>query len=166
MERTRGTGTTPIVLRFGMVYGRGILMIEAARWLARHRLLGIWREPTLLQLISTADFLRATEAAIVTPGVTGIYHIGDEQPVTLQQFLDEACDVWGYRRPIRVPVWLVDATARACELVATIARTRAPFTRDFIRLGRVSHWGDTRRARQELIPDLVHPNLASGRSTL
>jgi hypothetical protein len=128
--------------------------------------LGIWREPTLLQLISTADFLRATEAAIVTPGVTGIYHIGDEQPVTLQQFLDEACDVWGYRRPIRVPVWLVDMTARACELVATIARTRAPFTRDFIRLGRVSHWGDTRRARQELIPELVHPNLASGRSTL
>ena len=166
MERTRGTGTTPIVLRFGMVYGRGILMIEAARWLARHRLLGIWREPTLLQLISTADFLRATEAAIVAPDATGIYHVGDEQPVTLQEFLDEACDVWGYRRPVRVPGWLVDATAAACELVASIARTRAPFTRDFIRLGRVSHWGDTRRARQELIPELVHPNLASGRSTL
>jgi nucleoside-diphosphate-sugar epimerase len=166
MERTRGTGTTPIVLRLGMVYGRGILMIEAARWLARHRLLGIWREPTLLQLISTADFLRATEAAIVTQGVTGIYHVGDEQPVTLQEFLDVACDVWGYRHPVRVPVWLVDATAAACELVASIARTRAPFTRDFVRLGRVSHWGDTRRARQELIPDLVHPTLASGRATL
>jgi nucleoside-diphosphate-sugar epimerase len=166
LERTRGTGTTPIVLRLGMVYGRGILMIEAARWLARHRLLGIWREPTLLQLIATADFLRATEAAIVTPKVTGIYHVGDEQPVTLQEFLDEACDVWGYRRPIRVPVWLVDLTAGACELVASIAGTRAPFTRDFVRLGRVSHWGDTRRARQELIPELVHPTLASGRATL
>jgi nucleoside-diphosphate-sugar epimerase len=166
MERTRGTDTTPIVLRFGMVYGRGILMIEAARWLARHRLLGIWREPTLLQLISTADFLRATEAAIVAPDATGIYHVGDEQPVTLQEFLDEACDVWGYRRPVRVPVWLVDTMAGICELVASIARTRAPFTRDFIRLGQVSHWGDTRRARQELIPELVHPSLASGRSTL
>ena len=74
--------------------------------------------------------------------------------------------MWGYRRPIRVPVWLVDATATACELVASIAGTRAPFTRDFIRLGRVSHWGDTRRARQELIPELVHPTLASGRATL
>src|SRR5262245_37409095 len=28
VERTRGTATTPIVLRLGMVYGRGILMIE------------------------------------------------------------------------------------------------------------------------------------------
>ena len=166
MERTRGTGTIPVVLRLGMVYGRGILMIDAARWLARHRLLCVWREPTLMQLISTADFLRATAAAIVAPDANGIYHIGDEQPVSLQQFLDDACDIWGYRRPFRVPVWLVYATAAGCELVASIARTKAPFTRDFIRIGRVSHWGDTRRARQELIPSLVHPNLASGRSTL
>jgi nucleoside-diphosphate-sugar epimerase len=166
LERTRGTGTTPIVLRLGMVYGRGILMIDAARWLARHRLLCVWREPTLMQLISTADFLRATEAAIVAPDVKGIYHVGDEQPVTLQAFLDEACDAWGCRRPLRVPMWLVYATAAGCELVASIARIRAPFTRDFIRIGRVSHWGDTRRARQELIPELVHPTLASGRSTL
>ena len=57
MERTRETSTTPIVLRFGMVYGRGILMVEAARWLARRRLLCVWREPTLLQLISTVRLL-------------------------------------------------------------------------------------------------------------
>ena len=27
------------------------------------------------------DYLRATEAAIVRPGVEGIYHVGDEEPV-------------------------------------------------------------------------------------
>jgi len=86
--------------------------------------------------------------------------------VTLQEFLDQACDVWGYPRPYRVPIWLVDATAAACEIVASIARTKAPFTRDFVRLGRVPHWGDTRRARTQLIPELVHPGLTSGRSTL
>ena len=166
VERTRGTDTTPVVLRLGMVYGRGILMIDAARWLARHRLLCVWREPTLIQLISTVDYLRATEAAIVTPHARGIYHVGDEQPVTLQQFLDDACDVWGYPRPFRVPVWLVYATAFLCELVASIARTRSPVTRDFIRIGRVSHWGDTRRAREELIPELKYPTLASGLATL
>ena len=37
IERTRGTQMTPVILRLGMVYGRGILMIEAARWLARRR---------------------------------------------------------------------------------------------------------------------------------
>lgn len=166
MERTRGAATTPVVLRLGMVYGRGILMIEAARWLARHRLLCVWREPTLMQLISTADYLRATEAAIVTPDARGIYHVGDEGPVTLQHFLDEACDVWGYARPLRVPVWVVYLAASLCELFASVTGSKSPFTRDFIRIGRVSHWGDTRRAREELIPDLVYPTLTSGRLTL
>ena len=99
LERTRDTATSPVVLRLGMIYGRGILMIEAARWLARRRLLCVWREPTVFQLLSTADFLRAVEAAIVKRGIRGIYHVGDEEPVTLQTFLDEACQAWGYRRP-------------------------------------------------------------------
>ena len=166
LERTEGTGTSPVVLRLGMIYGRGILMIEAARWLARRRLLCVWREPTPFQLLSTADFLRAVEAAIFKPGVRGIYHVGDEQPVTLQEFLDEACRIWGYRRPVRIPFSMIYAAAWACECVARIARTPSPLTRDFVRLGHVCHWGDTGRARRELIPELAYPTLESGLSTL
>jgi nucleoside-diphosphate-sugar epimerase len=166
LERTEDTATSPVVLRLGMVYGRGILMIEAARWLARRRLLCVWREPTVFQLLSTADFLRAVEAAIFKPGIRGIYHVGDEQPVTLQKFLDEACRVWGYQRPVRIPFPMIYTAAWFCEYVAMIARTPSPLTRDFVRLGRVSHWGDTRRARQELIPQLVYPTLETGLSTL
>lgn len=166
VERTRRSETVPVVLRLGMVYGRGILMIEAARWLARRRMLGVWREPTLLQLLSTADFLRAVEAAIVKQNVQGIYHVGDEQPVTLQEFLDEACRVWRCRRPWRVPLWLVYAVATLCEGFATVAGTRSPLTRDFIHIGRVSHWGDTRRARAELVPQLEYPTLTAGLKTL
>ena len=55
-RRTPGTGTTPVVLRLGMVYGRGILMVDAARWLAVRRLLAVWREPTWIQLVSTLDW--------------------------------------------------------------------------------------------------------------
>ncbi|MBN1417794.1 MAG: NAD(P)H-binding protein [Planctomycetes bacterium] len=165
-ERTRGTCTTPVVLRLGMVYGRGILMIEAARWLARRRLLSIWPEPTWIHLLSVPDFLRATEAAILAPGVRGIYHVGDERPVTLQRFLDEACRVWGFARPRRLPYALIDAAAGLCELFAIAAGTPSPLTRDFLRIGRVSYWGDTRRARRELIPDLEHPTLESGLSAL
>jgi hypothetical protein len=47
-----------------------------------------------------------------------------------------------------------------------LANTMSPLTRDFVRLGRVPHWGDTRRARQELVPQLVYPTLESGLSTL
>lgn len=165
-DRTQGTGTTPIVLRLATVYGRGILMVEAARWLAQRRLLGVWREPTVLQLLSTADFVRAVEAAILKPNVRGIYHVGDEQPVTLQQFLDQACGAWGYARPFRVPVSAVYLAAALCELFALVAGTRSPLTRDFVRLGRVSHWGDTRRAREDLIPELQYPTLEAGLTTL
>ena len=160
------TGTSPVVLRLGMIYGRGILMIEAARWLARRRLLCVWREPTVFQLLSTADFLRAVEAAIFKPGVRGIYHVGDEQPVTIQKFLDDACRVWGYQRPVRIPFAMIYGAAWLCEWIAWIAGTPSPLTRDFVRLGRVSHWGDTHRARNELIPDLMYPTLETGLTTL
>ncbi len=166
LGRTKHTSTTPVVLRLGAVYGCGILMVEAARWLAERRLLCVWREPTLFQLLSTRDFLRATEAAIVKPGVHGIYHVGDEQPVTAQEFLDAACRVWGCSRPRRLPFWMIYAAACACEAFAISANTSSPLTRDFVRLGRVPHWGDTRRARTELIPELTYPTLASGLSTL
>jgi hypothetical protein len=47
-----------------------------------------------------------------------------------------------------------------------IAGTPSPLTRDFVRLGRVSHWADTTRARKELIPELLYPTLETGLSTL
>jgi hypothetical protein len=119
-----------------------------------------------MQLLSREDYVRAVEAAIVRPGVSGIYHVGDERPVTLQHFLDEACRVWKCARPIRVPFPLVYAAAYLCEAYALMAKTPSPLTRDFIKIGRVSHWGDTRRAREELIPELQFPTLESGLSTL
>lgn len=166
MERTRGTPTTPVILRLGMVYGRGILMIEAARWLARRRLLAVWREPTSIHLLSKDDYLAATEAAVLRPEAHGIYHLGDDQPVTLQQFLDAACRAWDLPPPRRLPSWLIFAAAGLCEVAATIARRRSPLTCDFIRIGRVSYYGDTRRARRELIPTLRYPTLESGLGTL
>jgi nucleoside-diphosphate-sugar epimerase len=162
MTGAEGTATTPIVLRLGAVYGPGILMVEAARWLAERRLLSVWPEPTLYQLLSTEDYLRAVEAAIFNPGVRGIYHVGDDQPVTIQRFLDEACRMWGCPPPRRIPFWLIYSAAGICELAALVFRTKSPLTRDFVRLGKVPHWGDTSRARAELIPELRYPTLAQG----
>lgn len=165
-KRMDSTAITPVVLRLGMVYGRGVLMIDAARWLTQHRLLGVWREPTWIQLISTADFLRAAEAAVLKPAIRGIYHVGDERPVTLQHFLDEACRVWNCPRPIRMPLWMIYTAACACELFGSIMRKPSPLTRDFIDIGRVSYWGNTRRAREDLIPELEYPKLEDGLCTL
>src|SRR5215469_3568350 len=137
-------------------------MIDAARWLARHRLLGVWREPTWYQLLSVPDYLTATEGAIVNPGVRGIYHVGDEAPVTLQEFLDAACQTWNCPRPLRLPLWSIYFAAGLCELFASVFGTTAPLTRDFIRIGTVSHWGETSRARAQLIPQLRYRSLADG----
>jgi hypothetical protein len=149
-----------------MVYGRGILMIEAARWLAQRRLLAVWREPTWIHLISTDDYLTATATAATKTGVEGIYHVGDEGPLTLQDFLDEACAVWGVRRPWRVPLWSIRLAAALSELTASVLHTRSPLTRDFIEIGRVSYWGQTDRARADLLPRLKYPTFREGKATL
>jgi hypothetical protein len=86
--------------------------------------------------------------------------------VTLQHFLDEACRVWNCSRPFRTPLWTIYAAASLCELFGAITGRPSPLTRDFITIGRVSHWGDTRRAREELIPELTHPTLKDGLYTL
>lgn len=65
-----------------------------------------------------------------------------------------------------MPYPLIYAAAALGEGVATVAALPSPLTRDFVRLGRVPHWGDTRRARDELVPELIDPTLAAGLSTL
>lgn len=164
--RTRGTGTTPVVLRSATVYGRGILMVEAARRLARLRLLGVWREPTIYHFIQTEDFLDAAAAAALKEGVYGTYGLGDERAITIQEFLDGATRTWGLPPPWRMPWWMIESAAALCEAFALAFRTPSPLTRDFVRLGRVPHFCDTGRMRAELLPTLKYPTFETGKETL
>lgn len=143
-----------VSLRVGMVYGKGILMIDAAQWFARHWLLGVWRKPTYIHLISKPDFVDATIAATLNPDIKGIYHIGDEGVQTLQQFLDDITIYKGNHKPWRMPVWMIMMAARGFELFSTLFGTRSPLTVDFVKIGMVSYYGDTRRMRKELLPEL------------
>ena len=152
----------PVSLRVGMVYGKGILMVDAARWLARKRLLGVWREPTGIHLISKTDFCRAVTAAIVKEEMDGIYHIGDEGHDTLQTFLDLCCDVWQCPRPWRMPLPLIYFAARLCEWTSRRFSIPSPLTKDFIDIGRVPYYGDTERFRKELLPGLEYPSVSDG----
>ena len=155
-ESAEKYGFEGVSLRVGMVYGRGILMIDTALWFARHWLLGVWRKPTWIHLISTPDFLLATIAAIEKPGVRGIYHLGDEGVQTLQTFLDDLTRQAGYRKPWRMPVWMILTAARGFELFSRLFGTRSPLTVDFIRIGMASYYGDTMRMREELLPELIY----------
>lgn len=151
-----------ISLRSGLIYGRGVKMIEAARWLMARRLLGVWPGPTWYQLIALPDFIACVQAAIEGSSTEGIYHLGDDQPITLQHFLDVLAEHWGYPKPWRLPGWTIYTAAAAVEAFALIAGAPAPLHRDFIRIGMVSHYGDTTRMRQELLADLEYPTLEDG----
>ena len=85
-ERTKQSATTPVVLRLGDDLrarhsdGRGRALAGAPAPALR-----VARADAAFSCCRTADFLRAAEAAIVKPGIHGIYHVGDEQPVTVQR---------------------------------------------------------------------------------
>ena len=159
-------GFEAVSLRVGMVYGKDILMIEGARQFARRHLLGVWKQPTHIHLISTPDFLRATAAAVVKDNVSGIYHLGDDGAQTLQEFLNAACVHWGLAKPWVMPLWLILIAARIFEMGSRLFGIRSPLTRDFVRIGTVSYYGDTRRMKQDLLPVLQYPTYKDGISTL
>lgn len=156
----------PISLRVGMVYGRGILMVDAARWLAKRRLLGVWKERTQIHLISKDDFCSACTAAITNNAASGIYHIGDEGTVSLQEFLELACRQWGLGQPWTMPLWLIYTAAELCEFYSRITGSVSPLTRDFIDIGRVSYYGDTERMRRDLLPVLKYRTINEGLPSL
>lgn len=155
-------GFQAVSLRVGMVYGKGILMIDAGQWFARHWLLGIWKRPTYIHLISKTDFVNSTIAAVLKSDIKGIYHIGDEGVQTLQQFLDDITVYKGNHKPWRMPVWMIMTAARGFELFSAVFGTRSPLTVDFVKIGMVSYYGDTSRMRQELLPELKYKTYRDG----
>jgi len=164
-RRCSETGIEAVSLRVGMVYGKGILMIDTAEWFGKHYLLGIWKKPTYIHLISKDDFLAATTAAIDKENANGIYHIGDEGVQTLQEFLDRVARYKGYHKPWRMPDWMIMTAAQAFELFSALFNTRSPLTKDFVTIGQVSYYGDTKRMRKDLLPELKYKTFEEGLET-
>jgi len=161
-EKCKDTNTVAISLRPGMIYGKNILMLDAGKWLMEKRLLAVWKKPTWIHLISIDDFLEATKQAILKPGIKGVYHLGDEKPVYLQDFLDMMAMHLGYKKPWRLPEWCIYTAASIVEIYAKIFKTKSPLTKDFIRIGMVSYVGNIARMKAELIPNLKYPDIESG----
>jgi len=163
--REAENGYEAVSLRVGMVYGKGILMIDAALWFAKYYLLGIWKKPTYIHLISTIDFLESTKNAIIKDNIKGIYNIGDEGRQTLQEFFDDITEFRGYHKPWRMPVELIILAAEIFELFSRIFGTRSPLTKDFVKIGMASYYGDTKKMRAELLPALKYKNYKEGINT-
>jgi nucleoside-diphosphate-sugar epimerase len=153
---------TPIVLRAGVIYGRGVKLIEAARWLMRKRLMAIWRAPTWVHLLALPDFLNIVRVTIEKENLSGIYNLCDDQPLLLQEFLDRLARHWDYRPPRRLPKYLFHAAAAISETIAGVCRAGTPLTRDMIAMGMTSVVADTSRMKREIVGQLHYPTLRQG----
>jgi nucleoside-diphosphate-sugar epimerase len=165
--RSCGAGSmTPIIFRAGIVYGPGVKLPEAARWMLRHRLMAIWRKPTWAHLIALPDFLAALQRAIEVQDVHGIYQVCDDAPLTLQDFLDKLADHYNCPRPWRLPNWIFQLAGMGCETAALLLRTAAPLNRDIVRAGMTSCVADNSRMKRELLPTLAYPTITEGLNLL
>lgn len=162
LQAGAGGGLLPVVFRAGVVYGKGIKLVEGAKWLLRHRLMATWRRPTWVHLIALPDFLAALQAAVENEDASGIYQVADDAPLTLQAFLDRLAAHYGYAPPWRLPGWMFFAAAWSCEAFALFFRTPAPLNRDIIRAGMTSSVADTSRMKQDLLARLAYPTLEQG----
>jgi len=166
LEACKDSATTPVIFRSGIVYGREIKMVQAARCLLRHRLMAVWREPTWAHLIALPDFLLALQAAIEGENMRGIYQVCDDAPLTLQDFLDCLADHYKYPRPYRLPAWMFHLAGFSVEMAALALRTPAPLNRDVVKAGMTSCVADNSRMKRELLPVLRYPTLQDGISLL
>jgi nucleoside-diphosphate-sugar epimerase len=162
LEIEASGGPRAVILRSGTVYGRGLILVEAAYALFRLGLMAVWRRPTWYHLISITDLLAAVERAVAAPGARGVYLLGDDRPWLLQDLLDTLADRWGFRRPRRLPEWMFFAAAATVEAFSRITGSPSPIHRDLMRIGMVSHVCDTGRMRAELLARLTHPTLDDG----
>jgi nucleoside-diphosphate-sugar epimerase len=100
--------TEGIVLRYGALYGPGtslardgqqIRMIRKRRFPIVGNGAGVW------SFIHVADAAEATVAA-VERGTRGIYHVVDDDPAPVAQWLPAAAEALHAKPPRRVPLWL------------------------------------------------------------
>jgi nucleoside-diphosphate-sugar epimerase len=152
----------PLVFRAGVIYGRGVKLTEATRNLMSKGLFAVWRKPTWVHLLALPDFVRIVEMGIEKDNLSGIYNLCDDQPITLQEFLDEIARHWGFKKPRRLPSFSFYLAAMLCETFATIFRTGTPLTRDIVAMGMTSVVADTTRMKNEIVSELMFPTLREG----
>jgi len=162
VETTKDGSMTAVVFRAGIVYGRDVKLIEAARWMLRHHLLAVWRRPTWAHLISLPDFLSALQAAIELEGTRGIYQVCDDRPITIQGFLDRLADHYQRPRPWHLPAWMFHLAGVSCEMASLFFRVPTLLNRDIVRAGMTSSVADTSRMKRELLPVLAYPTIEQG----
>ena len=99
-----------IVLRYGGFYGPGTSLQvdppgEQMEMILKRRLPIVGNGAGVWSLIHVADAAAATVDALER-GRRGIYHVADDEPATVAEFLPAVAEAVGAKPPRRVPRWL------------------------------------------------------------
>jgi 2-alkyl-3-oxoalkanoate reductase len=104
-----------IALRYGGFYGPWTGMSAApdavmAELLRKRRFPIVGGGGGVWSLVHIADAASAT-VAVIERGRPGIYHVADDEPAPVREFLPELARALGAKPPRRVPAWLVRLVA-------------------------------------------------------
>jgi nucleoside-diphosphate-sugar epimerase len=111
-------GRTAVVLRFASFYGPTARYIDEALRVARWRMALAAGSPAgYLSAIHTDDVASAVVAAIDAP--TGIYNVGDDEPLTKRDYVDAFAGAFGLPRLHVMPTWAARLASGRSSVVVT-----------------------------------------------
>jgi nucleoside-diphosphate-sugar epimerase len=104
--RFAGETRHAVVLRFGLFYGPWTRYTDEALRLARRRLSPVaGRADGYMTSVHVDDAASAVVGALDVP--SGVYNVGDDEPLQRRDYLDAFSDAFGLKRLLLVPTWVV-----------------------------------------------------------
>jgi nucleoside-diphosphate-sugar epimerase len=133
--RALGMGVTS--LRPSHVYGPGGWFAAIARDLRRGRFFLPGAGNNLWDLVHVDDVAEAFAAAVRSPEAAAgqVFHVVDDEPMTMREFLDAAAHALGAKRPRSVPVWVAKIWAGRGPVAAAVRSARSSNAKIKERLG-------------------------------
>ncbi|MGQ0803590.1 MAG: NAD-dependent epimerase/dehydratase family protein [Actinomycetota bacterium] len=119
--RFDGDGRAAVVLRFGLFYGPDTRHTEESLRMARRRLSTVaGKKGAYMTSVHTDDVGTAVAAALDAP--TGIYNVGDDEPLTRRDYLDAFREAFGLGWLFSSPSWLMRLIAGKASKVLTASQ--------------------------------------------
>lgn len=121
-EAVTGAGwTAGVVLRYGALYGPGTSLGpggEQTEMIRKRKFPVVGSGAGVWSFLHVVDAAEATVAAIEN-GEPGIYHVADDDPASVAEWLPAAARALGAKPPYRVPRWLGRLVAGEAAVVMT-----------------------------------------------